>query len=128
MKNPTASAILSGNKRLAASIAFAEAASSVVSIGAVIATMHKPELVAPIQHFVADRIVYPVMKAMNSEQLPEDALREKANERGSLLTKGAVMVGTGFASHLPIQLAMNGGFHMKEFKQAALGKSIETIA
>jgi len=90
--------------------------------------MHKPELVAPIQHFVADRIVYPVMKAANSESIPEDALREKATARASLLTKGAVMVGTGFASHLPIQLAMNGGFHMKEFKQAALGKSIGMVS
>ena len=116
--------IAAGNRRLMHSIAFAETASSVVSIGAVIGVMHHPGLVAPLQAFVEKHIVKPILQHTESKDMPPDALDAKAHENASLLTKGGVMVATGFALHLPVQLAMNGGFHVQELKQAALGKTL----
>jgi hypothetical protein len=105
-------------------IVVAECASSAVSLGAVLAMQHYEHALHPLRDFIAERFIYPVManKAVHADIDKSDPLLDKARDRATMLVKGGVMVAAGFASHIPIQLALEKQFDPKSFKQVFMGK------
>ena len=105
-------------------IVVAECASSAVSLGAVLAMQHYEYSLHPLRDFIAERYIYPVManKAVHADIDKNDPLLDKARERATMLVKGGVMVAAGFASHIPIQLALEGQFDIQSFRQVFMGK------
>lgn len=107
-------------------IAIAEGSSSVVSMGALWAMGHRPAMLQPLNRYLADTVIFPQLEKQKHPQGDEARaqLYQQALDKASLLTKGAVMIGAGFAAHLPIQLALEGRFHPSELKRAAFGKGV----
>jgi hypothetical protein len=112
---------------LGTSIAAAESISSVISLGAVWLVGKNPQMIAPAKEFLASHIFYPVMAkraSHASDQADPENIMEKAERKASVLLKGMVMVGTSFASHLPIQMLLEGQYDIKELRKVVLGKSL----
>ncbi|PZP84790.1 MAG: hypothetical protein DI582_07770 [Azospirillum brasilense] len=109
----------------APSIAIAEGASTLVSMGSIWLMQHHPGPLRGLTNYVQDTAIYPGMAKktppQNAEQ--EAALKAAAHTRASLLVKGATMVATGFAAHVPIQMALEGRFDRHGLKTAVFGKS-----
>ncbi len=112
-------------RSIIAPIAVAEGASSLVSMGAVLAMAHCESAVSPARNFIARHFIYPMMahKPAPADIDTSDPLFHKACDQATMLVKGGVMVGAGFASHIPIQLAMEGHCDAKSFRQVLMGKS-----
>ena len=105
-------------------IAIAEIASSAVSLGTVVVMSHAEESLRPMQEWIARHIVYP-LSHQNETTPPSDNDPEfkKAMAQSSMLMKGSAMLGTGFLSHVPIQLAMEGHFDPESIKHVVFGKA-----
>ena len=112
-------------KSLIVPIAVAEGASTLVSLGAVLAMARCGSVIDPVRDFVARHFIYPMTahKFAPANIDTNDPLYEKARDQANILVKGGVMVGAGFASHVPIQLALEGHYDVKSFHQVAMGKS-----
>ena len=110
--------------KLVKPIIFAEGGSTLVSLGAVAAMSHSKSLV-PVRNFIAKRFIYPHLADQPTPTgIDEsDPLFEKACNKADLLIKGGIMVGAGFTSHVPIQLALEGHCDAKSFHHVILGKS-----
>lgn len=104
-------------------IAFAEGGSTAVSMGALMLMERKPSLIAPMRDWLARRVIYPSLQTKDP-LTNHTALMQQATDRASLLVKGTGMIGAGFVSHLPIQLALEGEFHLSGLKSAAFGKTL----
>lgn len=104
-------------------IAISEAASSCVSIGSVILMAHHDRQMEPLRNFLAERCFYPLMKRRPKDLSDEEA-REQAHKHASAFLKGAIMIGTGFASHIPLQLALEKHCDATSFKRVVFGKTI----
>jgi len=117
---------------LGSSIAIAEIVSSGASLGAVWLLGKHEHAIDPVRDYVATHIVYPCEHCMDSGSSSKSPhtgkydpeMMKKAKERATLLVKGAIMLGTGFAAHLPTQMAMEGKYDVKEFKKVITGKSL----
>lgn len=105
-----------------APIAFAESASTAVSVGALMVMQRNPALIQPVRDWVTRSFVLPEVKR-EKPRLPEAEQQKLANDRASLLVKGVGMVGAGFTAHIPIELALHGEFHAKGLKTVVFGKS-----
>jgi hypothetical protein len=106
-----------------APIAFAEGASTAVSMGALLVMEHHPRLIAPARDFVARHFIGPSLQRKHPADSP-DTIAKAAQQRASLLVKGAGMIAAGFIAHIPLQLAVEGSFHPSEVKQAVFGKTV----
>jgi len=112
---------------LAVSIAAAESISSAASLGAVWFVGHNPQMIAPTKKFLTEHIIYPVMKSYSdsaSSQNDSGDLLKKAEQKASLLLKGAIMVGSSFVAHVPTQMFLEGKYDLKELKKVVAGKSV----
>jgi hypothetical protein len=109
----------------APSIAIAEGASTLVSMGSIWLMQHHPKALGGLTEYVQNTVIYPCMAKRTPPQTPEQeaTLKSTAHARASLLVKGATMVGTGFAAHIPIQMALEGRFDRHGLKTAVFGKS-----
>lgn len=107
-------------------IAVAEGSSTLVSLGALWLMEKLDKPLDPLQHYLTRTLVYPQMA--KGKPLPEnpeiDLTYQKAFERASLIIKGTGMVGVGFASHIPIQLALEGKSDAKSLGVAVVGKGV----
>lgn len=105
-------------------IAIAEIASSAVSLGTIVVMSHTQESLRPMQEWIARHIVYP-LSHRNEYTAPADDNPEfqKALAQSSMLIKGGAMLGTGFLSHIPIQLALEGHFDPESIKHVVFGKA-----
>lgn len=110
----------------APSIAIAEGASTLVSLGSIWMMQHHPGPLNGLTNYVQDTLIYPGMARKTPPQSPEQeaALKASAHAHASLLVKGATMVTTGFAAHVPIQMALEGKFDRHGLKTAVFGKSV----
>lgn len=106
-----------------APIAFAEGGSTIVSMGALMLMERKPGLIAPLRDWLARTVIYPTLQKKDP-LADSNTLSQQATQRASLLVKGTGMIGAGFVSHLPIQLALEGEFHLSGLKTAAFGKTM----
>ena len=112
---------------LGKSIAVAELSSSVASLGSVWLVGRNPQIIKPAKQFLAKHIFYPAMAGNTPpecEQSKIDELIKKAEQKASVFLKGIIMVGASFASHIPVQMAMEGRHDMQEFKKVVIGKSV----
>lgn len=116
---------------LGTSIAVAEGVSTLGELGAVWLLGKNEHLIEPARNFVARHIVYPCEHCLGEEGSKEPhagkydpELMKKANKRATLLVKGTIMTAAGFATHLPIQMAMEGRYDVKELKKVAMGKGL----
>jgi hypothetical protein len=106
-----------------APIAFAECGSTAVSMGALVLMERKPGLITPLRDWVARAIIYPHLQQRHP-QGDSPTLLKQATDQASLFVKGTVMMGAGFVSHVPIQLALEGAFHGEALKTAVFGKTV----
>ena len=104
-------------------ILIAEAGSTFVSLGALGLMEHQASALKPLKEFLARTTIYPAMAKAHPEQ-DQAALMKKAEDRASLAIKGVGMIGAGFVSHIPIQLAAEGKFSGEGMRHAAIGKGV----
>ncbi len=114
------------NSHSIAPIAIAEAGSTAVSLGAVWVMGHYPGTIKPLQDYVSRTVIYPSLAKHRppSDDAAKEKLQQEASNRASLIIKGVGMIGSGFAAHLPLQLALEGKFTGTGFRTAATGKTI----
>src|SRR5581483_6915335 len=112
-------------KSIIVPIAAAEGASTLVSMGAVLAMARCESAINPVRDFVAKHFIYPMMahKPAPAGIDTSDSVFDKACDKATMLIKGGAMVGAGFASHVPIQLALEGHCDAKSIRQVVIGKS-----
>lgn len=109
-----------GTKTKIAPIAFAEAGSAVVSLGSLWVMEKMDGIIEPIQHALARTI----SGKQTPEKPQEDPQYQQAYNRASLIVKGTGMNLFGFATHIPMQLALEGKSDAKSFGIAASGKGV----
>ena len=115
---------------LALAICAAEGLSAGVSVGAAWLVTKNPQMIEPARDFIAGHVILPFMgKNTKDPSKPEDAkLYEQAQEKASVMLKGVIMTGAGFASFVATQCAMEGRFDGKELGQVVKGKSLGLAA
>jgi hypothetical protein len=113
------------------SIAIAVGTSTAASMGAVWALDKHPRIIAGAVEFVAKHVIYPCEHCLGApapkqtDKAYDPGLLEVARRKATLLVKGALMMGVGFATHIPTQLVMEGKLgDMKELRQVVMGKSL----
>lgn len=104
-------------------ILVAEAGSTLVSLAALGLMEHNKDTLAPLRERLARTTIYPSLARKHPEQ-DTQTLMEKANQQASLTIKGVGMVGAGFLSHLPLQMAMEGRVTGEGLRHAAVGKGV----
>lgn len=104
-------------------ILVAEAGSTAVSFGALGLMERSASAWRPFKEYLARTTIYPTLARQHPEQAPEE-LKEKSEQKASLLIKGAGMIGAGFVSHLPLQMAFEGRVSREGLKHAAVGKGV----
>lgn len=114
--------LLQHNPKLTPILA-AEAGSTAVSLAALAVMERKPGTIQSLKEFLARTTIYPSLARKHPEQSPE-TLQKQAEDKASLLVKGAVMIGAGFVSHLPIQMALEGRITGEGLQHAAVGKGV----
>lgn len=105
----------------------AEAGSTAVSLAALGFMERYPGSIRGLKQSLASSTIYPRLARQQPELSPEQAM-QKAEERASLIIKGTAMIGAGFVSHLPIQLALEGRLTGEAMKHAAMGKGFGVTA
>lgn len=105
----------------------AEAGSTAVSLGALAIIERNPKSIGGFKDYLARTALYPSIARKNPEQ-DAQASMQQAQQRASLLVKGTAMIGAGFLSHLPIQMAMEGRLSGEGLKHAAFGKGVGVVA
>lgn len=101
----------------------AEAGSTAVSLAALGFMERYPTSIRGLKEQLARTTIYPTLARKHPEQDPQ-TLMDQAEQRASLLIKGTAMMGAGFLSHLPIQMAMEGRLSGEGLKHAAVGKGV----
>ena len=105
-------------------IAIAEVASSAVSLGTIVVMSHAQKSLRPMQEWIARHIVYPLShKSETAAPADDNPEFQKALAQSGMLMKGGAMLGTGFLSHIPIQLALEGHFDHESIKHVVFGKA-----
>lgn len=105
----------------------AEAGSTAISLAALGLMERYPQSIQGLKQSLARSTIYPALARQHPEQSPEQLI-EKAEQRASLIIKGVGMMGAGFVSHLPIQLALEGRLSGEALKHAAVGKAVGVTA
>lgn len=113
---------LKHNPRLAP-ILVAEAGSTLVSLGTLALMERQSGALQSLKHSLARTTIYPALARKHPDQDPQ-TLMAKAENQASLAIKGTAMMGAGFLSHLPLQMAMEGRVTGEGLKHAAVGKGV----
>lgn len=111
---------------LAGSIAFAEAASTIMSFASVWFTTTQKSIIGltdPVKDFVAEKVIYPILSHKPYVAGTNDADMEKARDKASMFFKGVIMIGTDFTVTVPMQMLAEGDCSRNALKQAAKGKA-----
>lgn len=108
-------------------ILIAEVGSTLVSLGTLGLMEHNTGALRPLKEYLARTTIYPSLARKHPEQSPELSMQQ-AKDKASLLIKGTGMIGVGFLSHLPIQMALEGRVTGEGLKHAAVGKAVGVSA
>lgn len=104
-------------------ILIAEAGSTLVSLSVLGLMERNSSALKPLKEYLARTIIYPSVAKAHSDQ-DQGTLMKKAEDQASLTIKGVGMIGAGFVSHIPIQLAVEGKFSAEGLRHAAVGKGV----
>lgn len=105
----------------------AEAGSTAVSMGVLAAIERNPASIGGLKEYLARTTIYPSIARRHPEQDPQTSMQQ-AEQRASLILKGTAMIGAGFLSHLPLQMAMEGRLSGEGLRHAAVGKGVGIAA